>query len=430
MSKYDMKYGKEKVTFSIPDQNFLGVIESKEKTDKKSEEETILDALENPIGSEKLRHIVKPGDKICLVISDITRAWQKMSLYLPYIVDELNKAGISDDDIIFLSATGSHRSHTEEERKILLGENLYSRFTLYDHDALDEANQIYLGTTSHGTPVKINKLAAQCDHIILTGAIVFHLLAGYGGGKKSILPGISSYDTIMKNHAMCLNPELGSGSNPEVRSGKIIDNPIYEDMRQAADLAKPSFLFNVIMGSDGNIAYAVSGNYYEAHEAGCKIVNEMDCVYISEKADMVIATAGGYPKDINFYQTIKTVINAKECIEENGVMIILSECIDGFGNESIREIVQNYNSLYEREKALRENYSIAKYIGYYTTEVAEKYNFILVSSLPAEALSMANIHVVKTVTEALELAYKIKGHNLKTYIMPHGANTFPKLKHI
>jgi nickel-dependent lactate racemase len=156
----------------------------------------------------------------------------------------------------------------------------------------------------------------------------------------------------------------------------------------------------------------------------------MDKVDIAKKADVVIATAGGYPKDINFYQTIKTVINAKECLKDKGIMIILSECSDGFGNTLIQEIIQNYNSLYEREKALRESYSIEKYIGYYTTEVAEKYTFILVSSLAPEALSMANINVVKTVDEALDLAYKLKGTTTKTYIMPHGANTFPMLKSV
>lgn len=231
----------------------------------------------------------------------------------------------------------------------------------------------------------------------------------------------------MQNHSMSLNPELGSGSNPEVRSGKIVNNPIYEDMLQAAALVKPSFLFNVVMDANGKIAHAVAGHYVEAHEAGCSAVEEMDNVAISEKADMVIATAGGYPKDINFYQSIKTIINAKECLKDNGVMIIVSECSDGFGNEPIREIIQNYNSLYEREKALRKSYSIEKYIGYYTTETAEKYTLILVSTLPTEEVSMANIHVVGTVDEALQLAYKVKGtEKLKTYIMPNGANTFPK----
>lgn len=423
----ELKYGKGKIHFSMAKENLLGIIKSKKKEDNRTEEQIVLDALKKPIGSPRLCQIVKPEDKVCIVVSDITRAWQKMSFYLPYIVDELNSAGVDDKNIIFLSATGSHRGHTKEEHKVLLGEKLFNRFTIYDHNSKDDNNMVYLGTTSYGTNVNVNKIAVSCDHIILTGAIVFHLLAGFGGGKKSVLPGICSYKTIMQNHSMSLNPELGSGSNPEVRSGKIVNNPIYEDMLQAAALVKPSFLFNVVMDANGKIAHAVAGHYVEAHEAGCSAVEEMDNVAISEKADMVIATAGGYPKDINFYQSIKTIINAKECLKDNGVMIIVSECSDGFGNEPIREIIQNYNSLYEREKALRKSYSIEKYIGYYTTETAEKYTLILVSTLPTEEVSMANIHVVGTVDEALQLAYKVKGtEKLKTYIMPNGANTFPK----
>ncbi|SKC45521.1 lactate racemase domain-containing protein [Maledivibacter halophilus] len=428
MKEYKMKYGKEKVNLCLNEENLMGVIESNKIDNKKSEEEVILNALENPIDSPKLCDIVNEGEKICIVISDITRAWQKMGAYLHYIVDELNKGGVSDEDIVFLSATGSHRKQSKEEHDILLGEKLADRFEVIDHDCLDKENLVYLGKTSFGTPVEINRIAMGCDHIILTGAIVFHLLAGWGGGKKSILPGISSYDSIMKNHSMSLNPEMGSGSNPEARSGKVKNNPIHEDMLEAAEFVKPSFLFNVIMDSKGNITRAVAGNYIKAHEEGCRIVDEIDGVSINEKADMVIATAGGYPKDINFYQTIKTVINAKEAVKKDGVMIILSECSDGFGNDPIREIIQNYSSLEDRERALRENYSIAKYIGYYVTEVAENHLFILVSKLAPKAVSMANINVVKTADEALKMAYKVKGKNLKTYLMPQGANTFPKLR--
>lgn len=424
---YKMKYGKDKVEVNIPDENLLGIIESNAMDDNRTEEEVILDALENPIDSAKLSEIVKPGERVCLVISDITRAWQKMGTYLYYIVEELNKGGVKDDDIIFISATGSHRKQSEKEHRILLGEKLVDRFKVIDHVCTDEDNLVYLGETSYGTPVKINKMAMECDHIVLTGAIVFHLLVGWGGGKKSILPGIAGYETIMKNHSMSLNPEMGSGSNPETKSGKVLNNPIHEDMLEAVSFVKPSFMFNVIMDSNGNIAHAVAGNYIKAHEKGCEIVNRIDGIPIKEKADMVIATAGGYPKDINFYQTIKTVINAREAIKDGGVMILLSECSDGFGNEVIRKITQDFDNVVDREIELRRDYSIAKYIGYYVSEVASKTNMILLSSMNPEDLSMANISVVKTIDEALELAKKLKGENLKTYLMPHGANTLPKL---
>lgn len=424
---HKMKYGKEKIEVKIADENFIGIIESKAVDNNKTEEQVILDALENPIGSPKLYQIVKPGETVCIVISDITRSWQKMGSYLCFIVDELNKGGIKDENIKFISATGSHRKQSEEEHRVLLGEKLADRFKVIDHVCTDEDNLMYLGQTSYGTPVKINKIAMECDHIVITGAIVFHLLVGWGGGKKSLLPGIAGYETIMKNHSMSLNPEMGSGSNPETKSGKVINNPIHEDMLEAANMVKPSFMFNVIMDSNGKIAHAVAGNYVEAHAKGCEIVDEIDRININEKADMVIASAGGYPKDINFYQTIKTIINAQEAIKEGGVIVILSECSAGFGNEVIRKIIQEFGNVVDREIELRRNYTIEKYVGYYASEVASRTHMIFVSSMDPKELSMANISVVKTIDDALDLAEKIKGKNLKTYLMPHGANTLPKL---
>jgi lactate racemase len=427
MLYYKMRYGNGELTVPTDEKNLLGVVESNEVVHSRTEEQVILDALKKPIASAPLKELVKPGDTICIIVSDTTRAWQKMSFYLPYIVDELNAAGIKDSDITFLCATGSHRAQTPEEHKALVGEDLYKRFKVIDHNCFNEENLVYVGTTTFGTPVKLNKIALNSTHVILTGAIVYHFLAGWGGGKKSILPGISSYETIMKNHALSLNPEIGSGSNPEVKSGKIINNPVHEDMLEAASFINPSFLFNVIVDSDGKIIEAVAGNYVKAHEEGCKLIDKMERVQIKEKADLVIASQGGFPKDINLYQTIKVIVNAREATKEGGTIIILSECSEGFGNDEVKEMIQSYDNMYDREKALRANYSIAKYVGYYIAETAEKYNFIIVTNIPAEDFSTSKVHAVKTIDEALLLYSKLKQDNSKTYLMPHGASTLPQV---
>lgn len=428
MITLNMKYGREKVDVSIPEQDLLGVIESNKIDTNKSENEVITEALKNPIASARLRELVHPGEKVGIIISDITRAWQKMSTFLPYIVDEICSAGVRNEDIIFISSTGSHRKQTKDEHRLMLGDKLADRFEVIDHDCFDNENLVYLGKTSFGTPVTVNKTAMECDHLILTGAIVFHLLAGWGGGKKSILPGICGYETIMTNHALSLNPKMGEGSNPMVRSGNIHNNVLHEDMLEAASFVRPTFMFNVIMDSKGNICRAVAGNYIKAHEMGCSMVDEIDGVEIKEKADLVIATAGGYPKDINLYQTSKTIINAKEAVKKGGTIIILSQCSEGFGNSDVQEIMQNYSTMFEREKALRENFSIAKYIGYFISETANDYRFILVGDMDEKLIENAKIKVVSTVKEALEIAYNENGTHLKTYLMPYGANTLPKFK--
>lgn len=425
MKKFEMKYGKDKRSFSIPQKNLLGIIRGNGDNTKLSEAEVILRALENPIDSPRLENIVKPGEKICIVISDITRAWQKMSLFLPYIVDKLNEAGIDDQDITFLCATGSHRSQTKEEHKVLLGEKLSKRFEVIDHDSRDEENMVHLGTTSFGTPVSINKIAMESDHIILTGAVVFHDLAGWGGGKKSILPGIASYESIMANHSLSLSPNIGEGIHPMVKSGNISNNPIHEDMLEAAGFVNPSFLFNVIIDSKGNICDAVAGHYIKAHEEGQKKVSNINGIPIKEKADLVVVSAGGYPKDIDLYQASKALINAKEAVKKDGGIIMVSQCIEGVGHQELKEIIEDYDNNLEREKSVRNHYTVSRFIGYLIAEIARKYNIILISDIDDELLKKINIRSANDIDEALDIFYKEKGKDLKTYIMPNGSETLP-----
>lgn len=425
----DMSYGKTKVTVSVEEKNLIGIIEGNEFRITKSEDEIILEALHNPIGSPRLKELVHPGETVCLVIPDITRAWQRTDKFLYRIIEELNAGGVEDKNIVIISALGSHRTQSKEEHEKLIGKNLHNRFEVIDHDCFNKDNLTYLGETTYGTPIWVNKKALECDHIVLTGGIVYHFLAGWGGGRKTVLPGISSYETIMKNHALSLSENLGEGKNTDARCGKLMGNPIHEDMMQAAAFLRPTFMFNVIAGHDGKIAAAVSGNYIEAFYEGCNIVDKMDGVVINDKADLVIASAGGYPKDINFYQTSKTIINAREAVKEGGTIVILSQCSEGLGgNQDVQDILLNFDTLLDREKELRREYSISKDVGYIFCETANKFDVILVADLNPELLKKANIKVVKTIEEALEITYEKKGENLKTYIMPAAANTFPRFK--
>ncbi|EHJ00272.1 Protein of unknown function DUF2088 [Clostridium sp. DL-VIII] len=428
MKEINMKYGQGDMKAFIEEKNILEVIESNSFKKDKTEDEIISEALCNPIDSNRLKDIVHEGETVCVIISDITRSWQKPHKFLYKIVEELNAGGVKDEDIVFLSAQGTHRKQTKEEHEILLGENLSKRFEVYDHDCFDEENMVYLGDTTYGTPVKVNKKAVNCDHIVITGAIVYHFLVGWSGGKKSILPGISSFKTISMNHSLSLNEGLGSGTREKVCSGNIIENPIHDDMMQAAAMVKPSFMFNVIMGPDGNIAGAVSGNYITAHEAGRKLVDSIDGVNIKKKSDIVIASAGGAPKDINLYQSIKTLINAKEAVVDGGTIIVLAQCSEGIGEiKDIKDMILNFDNMLDREKDLREHYTISKFVGYFFCETGEKYKLILVSEINPVLLKNTKIILTKTLEDALKIAYEGENKNLTVNLMPHGATTLPKL---
>ena len=425
--EFALKYGHEEMLLKIAEEHILQVIESNQVTFEKTELEIIQAALANPIGSPRLAEIVKPGERVCVVIPDITRVWQRTDLFLPLIVEELAQGGVQDKDIIFICALGTHRRQTAEEHRLLLGPKLADRFTVIDHDCHDRTNLVYCGETSFGTPVWLNKQAMECDHLVLTGGIVYHFLAGWSGGKKYVLPGIASYETVMANHALSLNPVRGQGPHPEVRSGNDATNLIHLDMLEAARLANPAFMFNVVT-AEGRIAGAVAGHYQLAHDQGRAMVDAIDGVTIQEKADLVIASAGGSPKDVNLYQSIKTLINAREATKPGGTMIILTESPEGLGgNAEVQEMILGYDTVLEREDALRTDYSISKYVGYYFCESAEKFELILVSALDPALLEKANIKIVRTLDEALALVYAKRGKNLKTHVMPQGANTLPRL---
>jgi lactate racemase len=428
MKTIKMKLGHGYVDVSIPEENFLGMIAKEVPSSGMTEEQVILDALAHPIASPRLKEIVKPGNTVCIVISDISRAWQRMSVYLPYIVKELNEAGIQDKDIRFLSALGYHRNHTPEEHAKLLGPEMLERFQIIDHDCEDKSNLVQLGTTSRGTPVIINKIAAEADHLVLTGCCTYHPWVGWGGGKKSILPGISSIESIQKNHLMTMD-DLGK-QRPEVASGNIKDNPIHLDMLEVATIVKPSFMFNVIMGYDGKITRAVCGDCIKAHDVGRNIVDELYEVPIKELADITISSQGGYPKDIDVCQTGKGIYHTQAATKPGGWIIILSECTEGIGPPDANTIFQGLDNNADRHREVCRLFTVPKYVSYYMCTAAEKWNILIVGNVDPALLAKTSFRTAKTVDEALEIAFKKGGRNQKIYLMPQGSSALPKLQKI
>jgi nickel-dependent lactate racemase len=392
-----------------------------------TEKEAVVTALEKPIGSPRLCEKIKPGETVCVVICDLTRSWQHPSVYLPLLVNEIKKGGAKDEDIFFLAGTGTHRSHTPEEHRILLGDELYGRYRIIDHDSRT-CRTTDFGKTSFGTPVKLNKLAADSDHVVLTGAIIYHFMSGWSGGRKAVLPGISSYETVQANHAMALNRPPGKGRDISCRSGSVEGNPIHLDMAEAAAMLSPSFLLNVVMGGDGKIGWAVAGDWREAHEAGMALVDSIDAVDIPVLADLVISSPSGYPKDINLYQSSKALFNAEEAVRPGGAIVLLASCAEGYGNEEMQTMLRDFKDSAERETELRREFTISKYIGYCTGRAAEKFDVHLVTDMDEKSLEGTGLKVSKTLDDALRKIHAAHGEDLKTWIMPRGGNTLPKLK--
>lgn len=396
---------------------------------KRTVREHIEYALDHPIGAGPIEEAVHAGDKVCILISDTTRRWQQPSTYLPVLVERLNRAGIPDEDILIVCATGTHRKQTEEEHISLVGEDLYRRIRFLDHECDDKEHLTYMGTTSRGTPVWLNSYAMACDKLILTGGVVYHFLAGFGGGRKSIVPGIAGRETINTNHNNALNQGLGSGSNPNACNGNMTEsNPFHSDLVECAAFAKPAYLLNVIVDDDYQIVGAFAGDWQKAHAAAAQVVQQLDGVSIPRRTPLVIASAGGYPKDINLYQTSKTLANALAAVTPGGTMILLSQCREGFGDPDCEAQICNFDSMEAREKALRGDFSIGGFVGFLFAEKAEHYHLILVTDIPGDRFTHTKIQVARTLDEALSLAAQCNGGSLdgvETTLMPHGGSTVP-----
>lgn len=427
---YTMRYGKETLRFALPGADILATIRPNPvELPAGGPAEQVRAALAQPIGAPPLGQIVQPGETVCIVIPDITRSWQSPSVYLPLVVEELSRAGVPDQNIRILCATGSHRRHSRAEHAALVTEDILSRIEVLDHDCRDTANLVHLGDTSRGTPVWLNRQALSCDRLVLTGGATYHFLAGFGGGRKYLLPGIAGHETIMRHHALSLNPGLGSGTHPQVRCGVMDEsNPFHADLMEAAALAKPDFLLNVVVGEDGRICRAFAGDWVKAHQAACDLVDAMDGVPIARRARLVVASGCGYPKDMNLYQACKTFFNAAEAAEEGGVILFTARCEEGIGSPECEHILCDFDTMLERERALRADFSIGAYVGFAIAGYAQRFRLIGVSQLPSQKLARAGLTLVPTIEEGVELALQAAGPNPTAILMPDGASTLPKYR--
>ena len=427
--KVFLAFGGEHLTLALPKDGIFKIVSGKQVGKINEIPGAVSAALRSPIGSPPLRRLVKPGDKVVILASDVTRKWLRHDLFLPVLLDELNAAGVSDCDVTLLAALGAHRRHTEKENVLTYGRAVTERICIVQSCAEDTKQFVSIGKTSRGVPIEIHHIAANADKVILTGGINYHSMAGFSGGRKALLPGISSYASIQNNHRLCLHPESGKGLNIHCACGSLADNEMHQDMMEIAEAVKPDFLLNAVYTAEGDFAAFVAGHWQKAWLAGCKIVEDIYGVAVQEKADLVIASAGGFPKDINFYQASKAIENASLAVKAGGVLIVAMEC---------REIEEppdfsqwfEVHSLYEREELLRKNFTVPGFVALKLGLIAKQMPVIIVS-LPQNKvfLEAAGMIAADNIDEAIALGKNLLGvPNPKTMILPDGAVTLPILQ--
>jgi len=415
-----LPYGKTEVCARIPTKNYLGNIEPKEKPSVKDAKAEIERALNEPIGTQRLSETAKKGDKAAIVVNDQTRATPSHLMILP-ILDELNMAGVKDEDITIIFGCGTHRAATTEEMKTLVGEEALQRVKAVSHDCKAK-DLTYLGRTKkYGTKVYVNKIFAEADLRILTGDIGLHYYAGYGGGRKSVLPAVSGEETIQHNHAMILHPKA--------RTGILEDNPIHEDMVEAAELAKPNFIVNIVTNSKRELVRAFAGDIHQAFYEGVKLVDEMYKVPIEKRADMIVVSSGGHPHDIDLFQAYKGLDNALEAVKRGGVIIFVAECPEGHGNQVFYEWMTRFKELKDMETEIKRHFQLGGHKAYFLLKALQRAQIILVSTMPEYyATGVFKLRTARALNDALRDAFNITGKDGKVWVMPYGNITLPVVK--
>ncbi|MCI6530656.1 MAG: nickel-dependent lactate racemase [Mesosutterella sp.] len=420
--QYDFAYGRGRMKFDLDEDLVLQEIRTEEYPVMQDVKAGVLEAIRHPIGCPSLDDIVKPGQTVAFICNDPTRVANSFD-FMPVLVNEMNRLSVPDENMKIVFSLGTHRLMTHEEMVQAVGEDVASRLKMYNSDCRADEDFRYFGQTSRGTPVLINKHLCDVDHVILTGTIVHHYFSGYGGGRKAILPGCAAMETVRKNHSFMLDPNAGLG--------RTAGNPVYEDqMEGVARFAKGRslFLFNAILNAKHQFLKMFAGDYIAAHKEACRFVDEVYGAPIKQEADLVIASCGGYPKDINVYQMQKTMDNAALAVRQGGVVVLLADCEEGSGSAKLEETFRRLKTPQAIEAELRENFVIGANKAFAITRPMKKAKFILVTRLDRQmAKDMLFTAAVSSVPEALECAKQYVGERPSVILMPEGSLTVPRL---
>ena len=431
MKKYQLPYGNGFQEVTLPEEKVLYDIHGNKADVLEDITAATLAAVRCPIASQPLQKVVRKGDKVAVIVSDVTRL-VRTAEFLPVIISEINAAGVPDEDITIIVATGTHRAHTHDEDIAVCGKDIVKRIKIHQHDSRNNEELTDLGVTSFGTPILIDSYVAEADKVIITGAVSLHPMAGFGGGRKAVMPGVSGHATIMHNHAIALAPKVGDGCNPLCETGLLEGNPLHEDMVEVTKKLDPAFLVNMVFTPEGKLHEVVAGHWYKAWEKGCKDLVAMAGVPIKELADVVFASAGGSPKDMNLYQSCKAHMNAVFAVKKGGIMILTLECPD-IKEPTIFTDWFSKSDVLQFEKDVRADFSIPAFVAFKTRCIVNSLTTYLVTKpenfefvrqtgqIPVASLEEAWLLTQQELAEQGKDDYKIT-------IMGHASATMPVLE--
>ena len=404
-------YGKKDISLNVPKENVVGMVKGKEIKPSMPLDDLLKNALSHPLGTKKISEM--DGKNVVIVVDDKTRPLPTKEI-LPHIFNELN----GEKNITILFATGTHTPMMEKDALNVLGKEIVKNYEWKSHDAKN-AEFVDLGMSSFGTPILLNKDFMDADIKILVGDVELHYFAGYGGGRKSVLPGIASEKTVEHNHQMMFHENA--------RFGILDGNPVHDDMEEAALLAKVDFCLNVVQNSKHEIVGAFAGKHKKVLREGAKMVDEMFKCIVEQKADVVIVAADGYPHDINLYQAMKAIQTVIDVVKEGGTIVFIAECKEGHGSEKFYNEIEKYENSDQIKKDLMEKFIMGKHKVYYMLNATEKTKIFMVTDMDEEMVNHFGMEKIDS-DDIMREIYKRHGKDAKIILSPHGSTTLACLK--
>jgi len=415
-----LAYGKRGLDINLPEEG-LTIIEPEFVPGLSNEKKAFVDSLRHPIGSPPLKELIKRKDSIAIVFSDITRPVPNRRI-IPWLLEELESSG--KERVVLINATGMHRPNTIEELTEMLGEEVVKNYRIINHDSQNKDGMVYLGKTKTGGEVWINKDYIQADVKILTGFIEPHFFAGFSGGPKSVLPGISGELTVMHNHSTKML------NDSKANWGITYGNPLWEEIHEVALMTKPTFIINVTLNKEKEITRIFSGEMNLAHQNGVEFARKTAMRSVPYLFDLVVTTNSGYPLDLNLYQTVKGMSAASQIVKQGGTIICVSECSDGIPEHG------NYRHILQMGKNPEEILKIVESPGFsmfdqweaqIQAKIQTRARVYLYSQLPEKEVVACHLEPINDVETTIAKIKKESGDNLRIAVLPEGPMTIPYL---
>jgi len=414
--KLSIPYGKDMVDFEVPQPNLMGVFLPKNIPGADDESKAIRDALLNPIDSKPLPEIAKRKNRIVIISTDVTRL-TKDHLIVPSILKVLAQAGVGEERIEVIIGRGQHREMTEEEVEQKLGRDILDRVTVVQHNP--DGSHVDFGATRRSNRVLVNSEVTRADLRISTGNIVPHRYAGFGGGAKSILPGVCGRETIYRNHLYVVEGKS--------RPGVLEDNPIRIEMEEAAAMVGLDFIVNTVMNSEGHIVKVFAGHFLRAHREGARFAKNLLGVQMPSRAEVVVSS--GSPMDIDFYQASKALEMGEQAVADGGVYILASPCYEGVGEKDLYRFL----TLRSPEEILSElrqpkpsTNLVSGVVAYLMAKMRERVEIVLVSDgLKREQVEAMGFKKADSVQAAVGKSLEKKGKDAQVAVFPQGPITLP-----